>query len=433
MFGMKFSGKTTPPEGKTDVQISPVSLPLPATVLLPLRSTSDLPLTAAVKLGDSVKRGQAIAGSTADLPVLHAPITGKIGKPEDYLTHDGKTVPAIRIDADGEDTLFEEIVRPTITDMNTLEEAVGASGIVDRKGTPLASLLHSLSLQMPKTIVLNGAEDEGMSVADIATILERTDALLHAIAVLKQYAPEASLRIALKKNDTAAIRRVREALAESGVTPLLLGKGYPQSHEASILSALKASADDKVLILNVTAVADMADYLESGLPATTSTLTLFGSAVSEPKNVTVAIGTSIADCLTLAGINVETVKKVVIGNPLSGRAASSLAEPIVKGTSALYCMTEEEAKAKPESACTRCARCLYACPAGLDPAEIVSAMNVSGKEERVALLKAQTADRCLSCGSCTYVCPSYRPLAHTLRLAKKELQEAMEHEKGEQK
>ena len=326
-------------------------------------------------------------------------------------------------DADGEDTLFEEITRPAVTDLHTFEEAIAASDIVDRKGTPLASLLHSLSLQMPKTIVLNGAEDEGMSVADIATILERTDALLRAAAILKQYAPEASLRIALKKNDTAAIRRVREAFkAESGVTPLLLGKGYPQSNEASILSALKASADDVVLILNVTAVADMADYLESGLPTMTSTLTLFGSAVSEPKNVTVAIGTSIADCLNLAGINVETVKKVVIGNPLSGRAASSLAEPIVNGTSALYCMTEEEAKTKPESACTRCARCLYACPAGLDPAEIVSAMNVSSKEERVALLKAQNADHCLSCGSCTYVCPSYRPLAQALRLAKQELQ-----------
>jgi electron transport complex protein RnfC len=127
------------------------------------------------------------------------------------------------------------------------------------------------------------------------------------------------------------------------------------------------------------------------------------------------------------------VKKVVIGNPLSGRAASSLEEPIVKGTSALYCMTENEAKSKPETACTRCARCLYACPAGLDPAEIANAMTISSKEERLALLKAQNASRCLSCGSCAYVCPSYRPLANTLRLAKQELQEAMHNEKGEHK
>ena len=50
MFGMKLSGKTTPPGSKADVQISPVALPLPTSVLLPLLSASDLPLTATVKL-----------------------------------------------------------------------------------------------------------------------------------------------------------------------------------------------------------------------------------------------------------------------------------------------------------------------------------------------------------------------------------------------
>ena len=423
MFGMKLSGKTTPPGSKADVQISPVALPLPTSVLLPLLSASDLPLTATVKLGDTVQRGQVIAGSSATPLFLHAPISGKIGKPEEYLSHDGKTVPAIRIEGDGENTPVEGLAQPSVQDLPSFLEALGASGIVDRSGMPLSCLLSPLAEKAPEIIVLNGAEDEGMSVADLASLFERSEAISGAVAILRRYAPNASIRIAVRSSDKAALGRVREIFsADSGVSPLLLGKGYPQSHRASILAALKNPASDSVLILNVTAAADMADYLENGLPKMTTTLTLFGSAVSEPKNVTVALGTSIADCLALAGVNTEAVKKVVIGNPLSGRAASSMEEPIVKGTAALYCMTENEAKTKPETACTRCARCLYACPEGLDPAEIANAVKVSGKDERLALLNALHADRCLSCGSCTYVCPSYRPLAQALRLAKQELQ-----------
>ena len=218
MFGMKLSGKTTPPGSKADVQISPVALPLPSSVLLPLLSASDLPLTATVKLGDTVQRGQVIAGSSATPPFLHAPISGKIGKPEEYLSHDGKTVPAIRIEGDGENTLVEGLAQPALEDVNSLLEALTASGIVDRSGMPLSSLLYTLTLKTPEIIVLNGAEDEGMSVADLAALFERAEAVSRAVAILRRYAPKASVHIAVRRSDKAALGRVREIFSEqSGV------------------------------------------------------------------------------------------------------------------------------------------------------------------------------------------------------------------------
>ena len=63
----------------------------------------------------------------------------------------------------------------------------------------------------------------------------------------------------------------------------------------------------------------------------------------------------------------EGVGKVVAGGPMMGRAVSNINAPVTKGTSGVLLIPEEEALRQKPSSCIRCAKCVEACPMGLEP------------------------------------------------------------------
>jgi len=98
-----------------------------------------------------------------------------------------------------------------------------------------------------------------------------------------------------------------------------------------------------------------------------------------------------------------------------GKAMYTDEIPVIKGTSAVLLLKDSGTPAPGERDCVRCARCIDACPAFLQPTRL---NRLARKHEFEALLKEENIMSCIECGSCTYVCPAHIPLLEWIRRGK---------------
>ena len=100
---------------------------------------------------------------------------------------------------------------------------------------------------------------------------------------------------------------------------------------------------------------------------------------------------------------------------MMGRAISNLAAmPANKRLSALLFMPENESRRHEPTNCIRCAKCVDACPMGLEPYLLAQ---LSARQDWDTMEKHDVMD-CIDCGCCLFTCPSHRPLLDYIRLGK---------------
>ena len=100
----------------------------------------------------------------------------------------------------------------------------------------------------------------------------------------------------------------------------------------------KLPADVGVIVMNVTSVGFLARYLKTGMPLTTKRVTVDGSAVAEPKNVRVCIGTPVKDVIAFCGGYKGEPSKLLYGGPMMGTPIYSDEQPILKNTKRYSCV-----------------------------------------------------------------------------------------------
>ncbi|MBO7170797.1 MAG: electron transport complex subunit RsxC [Clostridia bacterium] len=438
MFG--FLGNTHVPHRKNTARLAAVPLPAPKEVLLSLSQHIGAPAVATVKVGDTVKKGQKIAdaGGFVSAPV-HASVSGTVTKIEEYLKSDGRTVTAIRIANDFENTISEEVAPPTVTNVDELLAAVTASGLIGLGGAgfPTHVKLAALKNEATDTLVINGSECEPYITSDTRTMLEDGEDIFDAVATLRRVAP--SLRrviFGVEKNKPEAIAKLKSIFAgDDTVTVKKLPSLYPQGAEKVLIANTtgrivpegKLPADVGVIVMNVTSLAFLGKYLKSGLPLVEKTITLDGTAVTTPKNLRVPIGTPLSEVVALGGVDPEASVKVLYGGPMMGVAVCSLDEPVLKNTNAVTVLREQDTIPEKATACLHCGRCVSACPHMLTPTLFSKALEIGDKEQRYALLEEKKVALCIECGCCSFVCPAHRPLVQNNRLAKSELRDHKAH------
>ena len=412
----------------------------PSEVLLPVCQHIGAPATPIVNVGDYVKVGQKIAEANGYVSSpVYASVSGKVTKIENYLRPDGREVPAIRIESDGEMTPDENIKPPVITDLESFVVAIRESGLVGLGGAgfPTSVKLDAVKRGGIDTVVINGAECEHYITSDTRTMLERTDDLVEAIAMLEKLMPTiGSFIFGIEKNKPECIAKLTEVFAgDEKVSVATLPSLYPQGGEKVIVYNTtkrtipegKLPSDVGVMVVNVTSLATFASYARTGMPLVEKCITVDGSAISNPKNVIAPIGTPIRALIDHIGGLSEEPGKVIFGGPMMGVAACSLDEPILKATNAITVLNVKESTEPPVTACIHCGRCVAACPLGLNPTIYSRALDIKSNEERVARLEEAKLGLCMECGCCSYVCPANRPLVQNNRIGKSEIRVYKEH------
>ncbi len=428
-------GKVHTPHRKNTAEAPSVRMPAPNTVTISMLHHIGAPAVPVVKPGDKVYVGTLIgeASGYVSSPV-HSSVSGTVKKIEKLLNSAGKEIDAVLIESDGEMTPDPEIGKPEISDFASFSAAVRASGLVGLGGAgfPTAVKLDAIGKCVITRLVINGAECEPYITSDNRTMLDRTDSIKNGVEILSKFCDFKEIVFGVEKNKPSAIAKLVKTFAENKkVRVETLPSTYPQGAEKILIYNTTGlivpegglPADVGVVVMNVTTLAFLGEYFNTGMPLVEKTITVDGSAAAAPMNVTAPIGTSIRELIDFAGGTSAELGKILLGGPMMGVAVYSDTHPVLKTTNAVTLMSRAEAKAKEQTACIHCGRCVSACPMGLQPTYYARALGISDKREMCERLEEEKIGLCIECGSCSFVCPAKRPLVENNRLAKAALRE----------
>ena len=200
---------------------------------------------------------------------------------------------------------------------------------------------------------------------------------------------------------------------------------YPQGDEKRMINAVTGREvpsgglpmDVGCVVDNVGTVATIGNVFITGMPVIQRVTTITGSAIKNPKNLYIRIGTLFSDVIEQCGGFSEEPGKILNGGPMMGIAQYTTDVPVIKGTSGILILNKKDAAVPESSNCIRCGKCVDACPVHLQPF-MLSRQSMMKQFDDAE--KNYAAD-CIECGSCSFICPAKRPLVETIRIAKKEI------------
>ena len=415
------------PHNKHTAACVPQRIEIPAEVILPMNMHSGHDAEPIVNVGDRVKVGQLIAREEGRFSSpVHATVSGTVVEIAPMPCANGKETIAIRIESDGKMEISETVKAPEITDCDSFLQAVRDGGIVGLGGAAFPTWAKFNEAKNPDykvdTVLINAAECEPYITSDHRMMLEHPELIADGIEYLRKYMNEylgnATFKICIETNKADAVAVLEETFKEKDyVVVHKLKTIYPQGAKQVMLYnatgrvavAGKRFPSFGALIINVSSLAKMAEYLNTGMPLVERIVTVDGPAVQTPMNLVAPIGTRISELLKITGLKSEP-GKVVVGGPMNGTAIYSVDDPIVKVSNAVLVFDEASATLPEASACINCGRCMEKCPVGISVAEVDRMMNIKNADKKAKMLIETGVRQCVDCACCSYVCPANRPL-----------------------
>ena len=420
---------------KNTAETEVVRLPVPQKVTIPMQQHIGAPCEPLVKVGDKVAVGQLIGDTDKFVSApIHASVSGVVTAVGDVKLPNGVMSKAVTIESDGEMRLWEGIEPPKVESREDFIKAVRASGLVGLGG---AGFPTHIKLNFPPdknidTLVINAAECEPYITVDYRECIENSWDILSGVYTIKDMLGIKNVIIAAEDNKPEAFKVLKNIAdhkddIKDEVKLMVLESKYPQGAEKMMVQSAtgrkvppgKLPADVGCVVMNVASAAFIARYLKTGKPLVSRSLTVDGSAIANPKNVRVPVGTNIGDIIDFCGGFSAEPCKILTGGPMMGLAIVGTELPVLKQNNAILAFAKDDAVLKPEKDCIRCGRCASACPMSLMPTNIVRA----AKARDVEALKKIGVNVCMECGSCAFACPAGKPLVQHMRLAKAILRE----------
>ncbi|WP_298037820.1 electron transport complex subunit RsxC [uncultured Desulfuromonas sp.] len=422
-----FPGGLHPPDNKKWTADKAVEdCPLPEELIIPLSQHIGAPAEVCVEKGDRVLKGQVIGRAKGFVSVpVHASTSGEVVAVEPRPHAWGKDLPAVVIRPDGEDALEGlEGADPASLGIDEIRDRIRDAGVVGMGG---ATFPTHVKLCPPEekpidTLVLNGVECEPYLTADHRLMLEETEKVLDGIDILRRVLGVSRAIVGIEANKPDAIETMARAGASRDIEVAALEVKYPQGAEKQLIKALTGREvpsgglpmDVGVVVQNVGTAAAVSDAVMRGLPLVERIATVSGSAVAEPKNLRVRVGTPLRHMVEFCGGLVGEPAKIIMGGPMMGLAQLSLEVPATRGTSGLLLFSEKDVARSPEGPCIRCGRCVQVCPARIMPTTIAAYARLDMADEA----EGYGALDCIECGCCAYTCPAAIPLVQAIRHAK---------------
>ena len=412
---------------KSEIQI----LPLPEKVYIPFKQHIGIASKPLIGQGDKVKVGQIIAETSGFVSTnIHSSVSGTIEKIDRIIDISGFKHDAFVINIEGDiwnESIdkTENIKKEVALSTQQIIQKVLAAGIVGLGGATFPS---HVKLSIPKNkkinyLIINGVECEPYLTADHRLMLEKGEQILIGTQIIKKVLNVDKVIIGIENNKPDAIQHLTELSKKySGITIQGLKVKYPQGGEKQLIKALinkqvptgGLPMDVGAVVFNAASTYAVYEAVQNNKPLVERVVTVTGKSVKKPSNFWVRLGTPISHLIDAANGLPKNTGKIIIGGPMMGRAISNIEAPIVKGSSGITIISEDESKRKEVINCIRCAQCLSVCPMGLEPYLLMPLIEkkLYNKSKNRRILD------CIECGSCSYICPSNRPLLDYIRLGK---------------
>ena len=406
-------------------------VPLPKKAVIPLVQHIGAPAKALVVKGDKVKVGQLIAEAGGFVSAnIHSPVSGTVTKVDSTVDAWGLRMPAIFIDVEGDEWMPEidrsdELNTICKLDAKEIIEKIKAAGIVGLGGAcfPTHVKLMPPPGKKAEVLVVNGVECEPYLTCDHQLMLEKGEEIMVGIQILMRALDIKKAVIGIENNKTDAIELMQKLSSRYlGVSVEPLKLRYPQGGEKQLIDAcISRQVPSGALPIEVGAVVDnvatifaVYEAVQKNKPLISRVMTVTGKDVKNPGNYSVRFGTPLSEVLEFAGGIPQSTGKIIGGGPMMGRAMNNVDMPTNKRVSGVLMLTKEESFRKEPSACIRCAKCVSACPMGLEPYLLSKLAALSRFDE----MEKHNVMDCIDCGCCQFTCPSNRPLLDYIRMGK---------------
>ena len=393
------------------------------------------PAKPVVQKGDTVKVGTLLAeaGGFVSAPV-YSSVSGKVNKIDAVVDASGTRRMAVIVDVEGDE--WEEAIdrskslvrlsdRPDL-DSKTIVEKIKNAGIVGMGGAtfPCHVKLTPPPGSKAECVIINAVECEPYLTADHRLMLEHPEEILVGVDLIMKAVNVTKGYIGIENNKPDAIRLMTEKAKQyPGIEVVPLKVKYPQGGEKQLIDAVigRQVPAPPAIPINVGAVVQnvgtayaIYEAVMKNKPLIDRVITVTGKSVRNPSNLLARLGTPFQQLIDECGGLPEDTGKVIGGGPMMGKALLSLDVPMAKGSSGLLIMNKKEARRTEPQPCIRCAKCVSACPMGLEPYLL---SKLASMEEWETAEKNDIVS-CIECGSCQFTCPSNRPLLDMIRVGK---------------
>ena len=219
-----FKGGTRVREYKNTRALAVVDLPAPPVVEIPLSQHIGVPCTPTVSVGDRVLRGQLIGEVPAGLGCpVHSSVSGTVKAISSRVGVQGRPVPTVIIENDGEGTLSPDVVpfskRLGDTSPEEIVDVIRRAGISGMGGATFPTWAKlSGAIGKVNRLIINCAECEPFITVNHRLMLEHPEELVGGAKILLRALGLPSGDIAIEDNKLNAADRVA---AEIGESPLL--------------------------------------------------------------------------------------------------------------------------------------------------------------------------------------------------------------------
>ena len=424
-------GGVHPPENKLSAGVPIEAAALPKRAFIHLGQHLGAPAKPVVQKGDKVKVGTLIGtGEGFISAAVHSSVSGTVFAIDAVVDASGYKRPAVIIDVEGDEweqaiDRSPELKKEITLDKKAIVDRLKEAGIVGLGGATFPAHVKYMVPEGKKVdaLLINAVECEPYLTSDHRVMLERADEVLIGTRVLMTALGVEKAVIGIEANKPDAIELLsRKAPAYPGITVQALKVQYPQGAEKQLIKAIlnrevpsgKLPLDVGCVVNNVGTAVAAYEAVQKNKPLFERVVTLTGKKLPKKANFLVRVGTPIAQLIDACGGAPEGTAKFINGGPMMGKAMTTPEVPVTKGTSGVILVDDSEARRNAPGDCIRCAKCVSACPMGLEPYLIEKQAEYGLWEDAE---KEDAAD-CMECGCCQFTCPAARPLLDHIRLAK---------------
>ncbi|MEW5977864.1 MAG: 4Fe-4S dicluster domain-containing protein [Acidobacteriota bacterium] len=275
-------------------------------------------------------------------------------------------------------------------------------------------------------VIANGAECEPLLEKDREAMRQDEEALFRGLQVMQELTEAKHVTIAVKRKNLDVAEGFRARAEAAGYGLLVYEDVYPAGDEFVLVYEVTGRRIPPggiplavgCVVDNVETIVNIAKALD-GQAVTDKYLTICG-AVARPMTTVVPVGTSIEDCLDLAGGCTTDDPIVLTGGLMMGGVAESLSDPVAKNMGGLIVLPSDHylVRRKTQSRetytrighgqCDQCSLCTELCPRyilgyPIEPHRVMRTLLMTGEPKERASLWAQY---CCECNVCSLIaCP----------------------------
>ena len=424
-------GGVHPPENKLSAGQAIITANLPKQAVVMLSQHIGAPAQAVVAKGDKVKVGTLLAQAGGFVSAnIHSPVSGTVSKIDTAIDAAGFQRPAIIIDVEGDEweesiDRSETLVKECTLDAKAIIDRIKECGIVGLGGATFPTHVKlSPPPGMTATIlIINAVECEPYLTSDHQLMMEKGEEILVGVEILRKAINVERAVIGIENNKPDAIKHMAQLATDYPAIEICpLKVKYPQGGEKQLIDAvIRRQVPSGALpiatgavVQNVGTAFAVYEAVQKHKPLVERIVTITGKSLAKPSNLRVRIGTPISQLIDMCGGLPQDTEKVISGGPMMGKAVVSTDMATTKGCSGVLIIRDLESRRKEMQPCIRCAKCVSACPMGLEPYLLATASALRNWE----LAEENDITSCIECGSCQFTCPSTRPMLDNIRMGK---------------